>query len=389
MKAPVLRYLAPRTVDEALGLLGETENARILAGGQSLVAMLNMRFAFPDCLIDINRIPELAYIRAMESGGEGGGEGVIDIGAMTRQREVEYSGLVARRLPLWREAVLHVGHRQTRNRGTVGGSLCQLDPSAEIPTVAMAMDATLVVRSVRGTREISMADFPAAYMTPAVDPDEMVTAVRVRPWPDRHGHAFVEFARRHGDFAIVSCAALVMLDDQGRVERASLTLGGVSIAPVRMREAESVLSGRVPDDETLALAATLCGQVDATGDSYVPAWYRRRLAAVLARRALDQAVARAKAGGDGAGDRLAGDRMAADGMAGDRMADDGMAGGGMAGDGMAGDGMAGDGMAGDGMADGGIPGDGIPGDGVPGHGVPGHGMAGDGVRGKGGQHHER
>jgi carbon-monoxide dehydrogenase medium subunit len=328
MKAPVLRYLAPRTVDEALGLLGATENARILAGGQSLVAMLNMRFAFPDCLIDINRIPELAYIRAEE----GGGQGIIEIGAMTRQREVEYSGLVAARLPLWREAVLHVGHRQTRNRGTVGGSLCQLDPSAEIPTVAMAMDATLVVRSVRGTREIAMADFPAAYMTPAVEPDEMVTAVRVRPWPEQHGHAFVEFARRHGDFAIVSCAALVTLDDQGRVERASLTLGGVSIAPVRMREAESALPGRFPDDETLALAATLCGQVDATGDSYVPAWYRRRLAAVLARRALDQAVARAKAGEDRAADRTAGKRMAGDGMAGEGMASDGRAGDGLAGE---------------------------------------------------------
>lgn len=289
MKAPVLRYLAPRTVDEALDMLGATENARILAGGQSLVAMLNMRFAFPDCLVDINRIPELAYLRESDSGD------AIEIGAMTRQRDVEFSPLVAARLPLWREAVLHVGHRQTRNRGTVGGSLCQLDPSAEIPTVAMAMDATIVVRSRRGTRELSIADFPAAYMTPAVEPDEMVTAVRVPLWPRRHGHAFVEFARRHGDFAIVSCAALVSLDDQGRIARASLTLGGVGIAPLRMRDAEATLLGRAPDGDALAAAAALCGQVDATGDSYVPAWYRRRLAAVLARRALDQAVQRARA----------------------------------------------------------------------------------------------
>jgi carbon-monoxide dehydrogenase medium subunit len=286
MKAPPLRYLAPRTVDEALSMLGSTENARILAGGQSLVAMLNMRFAFPDCLVDINRIPELAYIREGEAG-------MIEIGAMTRQREVEFSPLVAARLPLWREAVLQVGHRQTRNRGTVGGSLCQLDPSAEIPTVSMAMDARVVVRSQRGTREIAMADFPAAYMTPAVEPDEMVTAVRVPAWPRRHGYAFVEFARRHGDFAIVSCAALVQLDEQGRIARASLTLGGVAIAPLRMHEAEAALLGGAPDDASLARAAALCGDVDATGDSYVPAWYRRRLAAVLARRALDQAVRRA------------------------------------------------------------------------------------------------
>ncbi|HTK03012.1 MAG TPA: xanthine dehydrogenase family protein subunit M [Bordetella sp.] len=289
MKAPVLRYLAPRTVDEALHMLGDTENARILAGGQSLVAMLNMRFAFPDCLVDINRIPELAYIREDDAGN------TIEIGAMTRQRDVEFSPLVAARLPLWREAVLHVGHRQTRNRGTVGGSLCQLDPSAEIPTVATAMDAAIVVRSRRGTREIAIADFPAAYMTPAVESDEMVTAVRVPAWPRRHGHAFVEFARRHGDFAIVSCAALVLLDGQSRIARASLTLGGVAIAPLRMREAEDALLGREPTEEALARAAALCGQVDASGDSYVPAWYRRRLAAVLTRRALDQAVQRAVA----------------------------------------------------------------------------------------------
>lgn len=270
-------------------MLGNEENARILAGGQSLVAMLNMRFAFPDCLVDINRIPELAYIREDEAGG------AIEIGAMTRQRDVEFSPLVAARLPLWREAVLHVGHRQTRNRGTVGGSLCHLDPSAEIPTVAMAMDATIVARSRRGTREIAIADFPAAYMTPAVASDEMVTAVRVPIWPRRHGHAFVEFARRHGDFAIVSCAALISLDEQGRIARASLTLGGVAVAPMRMRDAEGGLVGRAPDEETLARAAALCGRIDATADSYVPAWYRRRLAAVLARRALGQAIQRAGA----------------------------------------------------------------------------------------------
>ncbi|ARP79942.1 molybdopterin dehydrogenase [Bordetella genomosp. 8] len=289
MKAPALRYLAPRSVDEALAMLCETENGRILAGGQSLVAMLNMRFAFPECLIDINRIPELAYIRASGDGG------MVEFGAMTRQREVEFSPLVAERLPLWREAVLQVGHRQTRNRGTVGGSLCQLDPSAEIPTVAMAMDARVEVRSRRGAREIAMADFPAAYMTPAMEPDEMVTAVRVPAWPRHHGYAFVEFARRHGDFAIVSCAALVLLDRHGLVERVSLTLGGVAIAPLRMREAETALLGRAPDDEALALAAATCGQVDAVADSYVPAWYRRRLATVLSRRALEQAVARAVA----------------------------------------------------------------------------------------------
>lgn len=190
MKAPAFRYLAPDTLAEALRLLAREQNARVLAGGQSLVAMLNMRFAFPDCLIDINRVAELAYLRESDGG--------IEIGAMTRQRDVEFSPLVARRLPLWREAILPVGHRQTRNRGTVGGSLCQLDPSAELPTVALAMDAELTAASVRGERRLRMADFFAGYMTPALEADEILTSIRVQPWPAGHGHAFLEFARRCG-----------------------------------------------------------------------------------------------------------------------------------------------------------------------------------------------
>lgn len=286
MKAPALQYHAPASLPQALQLLSEHDNARVLAGGQSLVAMLNMRFAFPDCLIDINRVPELAYIRQEQ--------GEVCIGAMTRQREIEFSPLVAQHLPLWREAVLQVGHRQTRNRGTVGGSLCQLDPSAEIPTVALAMDATLSVASVRGTRTLAMADFPAGYMTPALEPDEMLVGLAVTPWPAGHGHAFVEFARRHGDFAIVSVAVLLLLDDAGCVARASITLGGVAATPVRMAQAEAALLGQPAEPATLARAAALCAAIDAKADSYVPSWYRQRLARVLTERALTQAVARAK-----------------------------------------------------------------------------------------------
>ena len=181
--------------------------------------MLNMRFAFPDCLIDINRVAELAYLRESDGG--------IEIGAMTRQRDVEFSPLVARRLPLWREAILPVGHRQTRNRGTVGGSLCQLDPSAELPTVALAMDAELTAASVRGERRLRMADFFAGYMTPALEADEILTSIRVQPWPAGHGHAF-RIRPPLRDFAIVSVAALVALDASGRLARVSLTLGGVA-----------------------------------------------------------------------------------------------------------------------------------------------------------------
>jgi carbon-monoxide dehydrogenase medium subunit len=286
MKAPAFDYVRPKTLDEALRALHEVDNARVLAGGQSLVAMLNMRFAFPDCLVDINRLGELSHITETAD--------AIEIGAMTRQREVEFSDLVQRRLPILREAVLHVGHRQTRNRGTVGGSLCQLDPSAEIPTIAMAMDATVVAASVRGRREIRMADFPAGYMTPALEADEMLVALRITPWPERHGHAFEEYARRHGDFAIASAAVLVAFDAQGVVERASVTLGGIASMPVRVPAAEQALLGSRATPADIEAAAASCRRVEATTDSYVPGWYRQHLAQVLCGRAVQKAVSRAE-----------------------------------------------------------------------------------------------
>ncbi|MBL0421495.1 xanthine dehydrogenase family protein subunit M [Ramlibacter sp. AW1] len=286
MKAPAFDYVAPRTLDEALRALSEVDNARVLAGGQSLVAMLNMRFAFPDCLVDINGIQELSFIR--EAGH------VVEIGAMARQRDVEFSPLVERRLPILREAILNVGHRQTRNRGTVGGSLCQLDPSAEIPTIAMAMDACVTAASVRGRREIRMADFPAGYMTPSLQPDEILVALSIRPWPAGHGYAFEEYARRHGDFAIVSAAVLLEFDAQGIVGRASVTLGGIGSMPVKVLAAEQVLLGSRALPADIDAAAAHCGQVEASSDSYVPGWYRKHLAQVLCRRALAKALSRAE-----------------------------------------------------------------------------------------------
>jgi len=286
MKAPIVEYVRPTTVDEALRYLSEIDNARVLAGGQSLVAMLNMRFAFPDCLVDINRIPELAYIRDAGT--------AIEFGAATRQRDVEFSDLIANRLPLLREAILNVGHRQTRNRGTVGGSLCQLDPSAEIPTIATAMEATITLGSARGKRDISMADFPAGYMTPAMEPDEMLLQVAIEPWDASHGYGFQEFSRRHGDFAITSCAILLQFGDDGLISRVSVTLGGVASAPVRMSRVEQALMQTRATPEDLDHAAALCGEIEASSDSYVPGWYRQRLARVLSRRVLQIAVERAE-----------------------------------------------------------------------------------------------
>ena len=284
MKAPSFQYVLPQTLEEALRAVHEIEGARILAGGQSLLAMLNMRFALPEVLVDIGRLRELSHI---VDRGE-----FIEIGAATRQREVEFSELIAQRLPVLREAILQVGHRQTRNRGTVGGSLCQLDPSAEIPTIAMAMDATLTAASVRGRREIRMADFPAGYMTPSLQPDEMLVAVQIRPWARGHGYAFEEYARRHGDFAIVAAAVLISLDAQGVVDRVSVTLGGISAMPVRVSEAERVLLGSRAQAAALAAAAACCKAVPASTDSHVSGWYRQHLAQVLCARALKRALAR-------------------------------------------------------------------------------------------------
>ncbi len=284
MKPPPFTYHDPTTVAEALDLLAEKDNARLLAGGQSLMPMLAMRFVLPDDLIDINRIESLAGIEAA-----GGG---LRIGAMTRQRDIEFSETVAGHCPLMRDAIVQVGHRPTRNRGTLGGSMAHLDPSAELPTVAMATDAVVHVESSRGKRDIAMADYPAGYMTPAIELDEMVTGVSFPDWPADHGYAFIEFSRRHGDFAITSAAALLTLDGGGAIARASLTVSGVGPAPVRCREAEGMLIGNKPGKELFEQAAETCRAVDAMEDIHASTAYRQHLAAVLSRRALEKAASR-------------------------------------------------------------------------------------------------
>jgi carbon-monoxide dehydrogenase medium subunit len=185
-----------------------------------------------------------------------------------------------------------VGHRQTRNRGTIGGSLCHLDPAAELVAVAAGLDATIDVAGPGGARCLAMADFAMGFMTPALAPDEMLTAVRIRI-PAPHGHGFVEFSRRHGDFAIVSAGAMLTLDAAGRIAAASLTLGGVGAAPLRMRAIETGLRGQAPGAALFAEAAAACSEIEAMDDAQTPAWYRRRLAVVLARRALLTAHGRA------------------------------------------------------------------------------------------------
>jgi len=284
MKPPPFSYHDPGTVAEAVGLLSRLENAKLLAGGQSLMPMLNMRYVLPDHVIDLNKVKGLDYIR--EDGAS------LLIGAMTRQRDVEFSDLVAKRCPLLREAILQVGHRQTRNRGTVGGSLSHLDPSAEIPAVCAAMDATITVQGPKGERQIAFADYPAGYMAPSIEADELVTSVRLPLWPAGHGYAFVEFARRHGDFAIVSAAALLEAGPDGKIRRASVTVSGVGPAPVRLTAAEKALVGQKPAAELFRTVAEEGRKLEAMGDIHAPSEYRQHLAAVLSRRALEKAQTR-------------------------------------------------------------------------------------------------
>jgi len=284
MKPPLFSYHDPRAIGEVVELLGRLDNAKLLAGGQSLMPMLNMRFVLPDHLIDLNRVDGLAFIREAD--------GALEIGGMTRQRDLEFSDLVRARCPLMAEAIALVGHRQTRNRGTLGGSLCHLDPSAELVSVAAALDATVTVAGPNGRREIAFADFPVAFMTPAIELNELLTAVRFPVWPQGHGYAFIEFARRHGDFAIVSAAALLVEDGAGKIGRASVIIGGMGTVPIRAVELEQALIGQAPDDKLLREACESCRKLEAIDDVHAPASYRQHLAAVLSRRALEQARAR-------------------------------------------------------------------------------------------------
>ena len=284
VKPPPFSYHDPETVSEVAGLLSSHDNAKLLAGGQSLMPMLNMRFVLPDHVIDLNRVAALSYIREEE--------GVLDVGAMTRQSDLELDATVGARCPLLSEAILEIGHRQTRNRGTLGGSLCHLDPSAELVAVAMALDAVVSVTGARGSREVPFVQFPLAYMTPAIEPDEIVTAVRFPLWRAGHGYAFVEFARRHGDFAVCSAAVLLEKESGGKITRASVTVAGLAPAPSRVPEVERSLLGNVASETLFRDAAEHCRKLDAMGDVHAPASYRQHLAAVLTRRALEKAAAR-------------------------------------------------------------------------------------------------
>jgi carbon-monoxide dehydrogenase medium subunit len=287
MKSALFAYHDPRTLSEAVGLLS-LENAKLLAGGQSLVPMLNMRFAVPDHVIDLNRVAGLEGIKRA---------GVaIEIGAMTRQCNLETSAEMAQALPIFGEALKFVGHFQTRSRGTIGGSLCHLDPSAELPALCLLMDAEFTVAGAAGERIVNAADWFLGFMQPAAGPEEILTSVRIRHWEPGHGYGFCEFSRRHGDFAIAGAAALLALGPGNRIARAAIAVFGVEVNPRRLSEAEKALTRAEASPEAFQTAASSVAALNAMDDATASAGYRRKIGTVMVRRALEMAQHRAAGG---------------------------------------------------------------------------------------------
>ena len=283
MKPAPFDYHAPSSLDEATTLMASLENAKVLAGGQSLVPMMNFRYVIVDHLVDLRKVKELSGIRVAD--------GRLRIGAMTRQREIEFSDEVLQHCPLLRAALKHVGHRQTRNRGTIGGSLAHADPAAEMPAVCAAYDAVIEIAGKGKTRRVNFAEFGLGFMATAVEPDEIVSAIELPLWPRGHGYGFHEFARRHVDFAITGAAALLEAGGDQTVKRVSLALCGVANVPVRLREVEAALTGKRLDVATLRSALKSLDALEATSDIHATSEYRRHLAAVLVTRALRDAAA--------------------------------------------------------------------------------------------------
>ena len=294
MKPPPFSYAAPTTLAEAVGLLAEHAEAepRVLAGGQSLIPLMNFRLAKPGYLIDLRNVAGLSGIRR-----EGD---VLVIGAMTRMSELERSPEVAVAAPLLAEAVGFVAHTPIRNSGTIGGSLAHADPAAELPAVALASDAELVAAGPAGSRRIPAAEFVQGPFSTALAPDEILTEIRLPVWPG--GHAFVEFSRIHANFAVVGVAALVDLDDGGQIRRAALALTGVAPTAIRATAAERVLTGaagRSVVDGGAAAVALAAADAAAeglapAGDLHASPQTRIALARSYLRRGIELAVSRAQ-----------------------------------------------------------------------------------------------
>jgi carbon-monoxide dehydrogenase medium subunit len=290
MKPPVFDYLAPETVDEALEALAQHGwGAKALAGGQSLIPLLNFRLAEPSVLVDLNGIESLAYVQESESGG-------LLVGGMTRQRTLERDARVAEVAPLLVEAMPWISHPQIRNRGTLGGSLAHADPSAELPVLAVALDATLKVRSATAERTVEAKDFYLGLMTTDLAPDELLVEVQIPPMPPRTGWGFVEIARRKGDYAQAGVAAVVSLGSNGSVSNARLVYLTAGEVPMPAPKASEILRQGGLTDESIRSAAAVAAheEIEPTDDIHASAEFKIHLAEVVTRRALTTARQRAQ-----------------------------------------------------------------------------------------------
>jgi carbon-monoxide dehydrogenase medium subunit len=290
MKPAPFAYHRPDSVEGALALLAEHGyDAKLLAGGQSLVPAMNFRLAAPAVLIDLNRIPGLDAIAEAEGG--------VRIGAMVRQRAAERSALLAERAPLIAETLPFVAHAQIRNRGTMGGSIAHADPAAELPAVMLALGARFHLRGPNGARTVTAEDFFTGLFGTALEPEEMLVEIEVPAAAPGTGFAFDEISRRHGDFALAGVAASVQVDAEGRCTAARIALLSVGDGPVLATGAAAALAGQAPGDEAIRAAAHAAAQqdIDPPGDIHATPAYRRQLAEVLVRRVLPRAFERARA----------------------------------------------------------------------------------------------
>jgi CO/xanthine dehydrogenase FAD-binding subunit len=285
MKPPPFEYLAPTTLAEALERLDQYgDDAKILAGGQSLMPLMNMRLARPRVVVDVNRLPELAYISSDTDGG-------LAVGALTRQRTVERSALVQTSHPLLAAVMPAIGHVQIRNRGTIGGSIVHADPAAELPALSLALEAEFVLRRSTQQRVIKAHDFFLTYLTTAIEPMEILTEIRFPPWGPRWRWGFQEVCRRDGDFALVGAMALMRVEDSAACQDVRLTLFGVGGVPLRLYGVEGLLAGRTVDARLLDEVATgVAETLEPDGDIHASAEYRREVGGVVARRALEAAL---------------------------------------------------------------------------------------------------
>jgi CO/xanthine dehydrogenase FAD-binding subunit len=289
VKPPEFEYARPTSIAEAVAMLQPADgDAKVLAGGQSLVPLMNFRLAAPSRIVDINRIPELSFVDVAD--------GVLRLGTMARTRTLELDPLVRQTIPVLAAAAPWIGHVQIRNRGTVGGSLAHADPAAELPAVCLMLDAAIIARGPAGEREIPASGFFGGFMTTALEPDELMVEVRI---PIRTGDrwGFREFAQRRGDFALAGAVVSIVAAGTA-VERARVVVFGTPHRPIRSEAAEAILVDGGTQREAIAAAASRAAEDAAAEESRLDATYRRTLMETMVRRALEDAVG-------GAGDRLA------------------------------------------------------------------------------------